>query len=142
MSGFEEGWRKFEAEAGPLLAEELSRQSPVDTGALSESMDWEVQQDALTVGSRGERAPVARYVTRGTHGPYDIFPVYAKFLHFVGSDGDDVYTQHVVHPGIAANPFHISAWEAQLETVIGLFRERVGHAASLEYLNPWKDRVI
>jgi hypothetical protein len=142
VSGFDDGWAQFEAEAGPLLADELAQQSPVVTGQLRDSMTSEDQSGVLTVGSRDDRGPIARYVTRGTHGPYDIYPVYARALHFIGSDGGDVFTQHVVHPGIAANPFHTVAWETRRDEVINLFRERVGHAVTLSVLNPWKNRVI
>src|SRR5258708_39080534 len=78
---FEDGWHQVEAEAGQLLADELSQQSPVVTGDLAASMTWEDQDERLTVGSRDSRGPIAKYVTRGTSGPYDIYPVNAKALH-------------------------------------------------------------
>ncbi len=145
--GFNEGWQAFEEQVGPLLTDELARQAPVSDspndpapGTLRDSMVWEDQEQTLTVGSRDPRGPIAAYVTRGT-APHPIDPVNATFLHFIGSDGTEVFTRHVDHPGTAPNPFHIAAWEAQRDVVLERFRTVVGHD-TLSYLNPWRNRII
>jgi hypothetical protein len=147
VASFDELWTELETEIGPLLTDELSQQSPVgdpdldpDSGTLSQSMKWEDQEGVLTVGSQDPRGPIAAFVTRGTQ-PHEIVPVYAKSLHFfVG--GDEVFTQHVDHPGTVANPFHIVGWEARRAEVCQLFRERMGHGVSMSYLNPWRNQTL
>lgn len=147
MGAFEDAWLQFEQIAGPTLSDELSRQAPVgdpendpDVGTLAESMVWEDQEGLLTVGSRDSRGPIAAYVTRGTSA-HPIDPVYADSLHFyVG--GDEVFTQHVEHPGTVANPFHVDAFEAQREDIHQLFREMVGGGVTLSYLNPWRNQTL
>lgn len=138
---FDEGWAEFEAEAGPILAAELSTQAPVVTGTLAGSMTWEDQVGVLTAGSRDPRGPIAAYVTRGTR-PHPIDAVNAQFLHFIGRDGGDVFTKHVDHPGTAPNPFHIAAWEARRDQLLELGRVRLGHGVALQYLNPWRNRTL
>jgi hypothetical protein len=147
MGAFEDLWTEMENEVGPLLADELSQQSPVgdpetdlDSGTLSQSMRWEDQEGVLTIGSQDPRGPIAAYVTRGTR-PHEIFPVFAKSLHFF-VDGDEVFTQHVDHPGTFANPFHITGWEARRDEVQQIFKERLGHGVTMSYLNPWRNRTL
>jgi hypothetical protein len=147
LADFDALWAELESEVGPLLADELSQQSPVgdpdtdlDSGTLSQSMKWEDQEGTLTIGSADPRGPIAAYVTRGTV-PHEIVPVYANFLHFfVG--GEEVFTQHVDHPGTTANPFHIVAWEARRDEVHQLFRDKVGGGVVLSYLNPWRNQIL
>jgi hypothetical protein len=144
VSDFDSLWNDFEQQAGPILVESLTNAAPVSDdendpapGTLAASMEWRDQDGVLTAGSSDPRGPIATYVTKGTQGFYDITPVSASALHFfVG--GEEVFTQHVSHPGIAANPFHIRAWEDQREAVVAQFRDTVGHGAVLSYLNPNK----
>jgi hypothetical protein len=147
MTAFDSLWTELENEVGPLLSDELSQQAPVgdpdtdlDSGTLSQSMKWEDQDGVLTIGSQDPRGPIAAYVTRGTQ-PHEIVPVFANALHFfVG--GDEVFTQHVDHPGTTANPFHIAGWEARRDEVQQMFMERMGHGVTMTYLNPWRNRTL
>lgn len=47
-------------------------------------------------------APHARFIERGTQGPYVIVPRRKKVLRFELQDGTVVFTRRVVHPGIRA----------------------------------------
>ena len=148
MSTFDDAWSDFEWQAGPLLVDEMSEQAPIgdpmfdpDSGTLADSMDWDDDNGTLLVLSRDPRGPIAAYVTRGT-APHEIVPVNANSLHWYGPGGEDVFAQHVDHPGTSANPFHITAWENKREEVHQLFRERVGSGVTLSYLNPWRNRTL
>lgn len=141
MGAFEDAWNEFEGTVGPVLQQALSDKAPVVTGQLSESMTWEDQEGVLTAGSKDDRGPIAAYVTRGT-APHPIEPVNAEFLHFFASDGTEVFTKHVDHPGTSANPFHVDAWESVRDEVLAEFRTIVGDGVTLAYLNPWRDRTI
>ncbi len=144
--GFEDGWSAFEQQVGPLLTDELSQDAPISDsetdpapGTLANSMEWQDQDGTLTVGSSDPRGPIAAYVTRGT-APHEIVPVAANALHFfVG--GDEVFTRHVDHPGTSPNPFHITAWENQRDTVMQMFHDTVG-ASVLSMLNPWRNATL
>lgn len=146
--GFDEVWAEFESQAGPLLVDEMVEQCPVGDpdndpapGTLANSIDWDDSYQTLLIQSRDPRGPIAAYVTRGTR-PHEIAPVYASALHFIGSGGEDVFTQHVNHPGTDPNPFHITAWENKRTEVQQLFREIVGSGLTLTYLNPWRNKTI
>lgn len=141
MAAFDDAWAAFESQAGPILADALSGAAPVVTGELAASMDWRDQTGVLTAGSNDARGPIAAYVTRGTR-PHPIEPVNARFLHFIASDGTEVYTTHVDHPGTSPNPFHVTAWQASAPTVVDLFRRKMGSGLTLAYLNPWRNRQI
>jgi hypothetical protein len=141
MSAFDDAWADFEATAGPILKDEVSNEAPVVTGALAESMDWTDRDGTLVVRSSDSRGPIAAYVARGTK-PHDIYPVHANALHFFASNGDEVFTQHVSHPGTVANPFHITAWENVRSETNRLFHEKVAGGVQLAYLNPWRNRTL
>lgn len=141
MSAFDDAWSAFEDEAGPVLEQALSDAAPVVTGTLAGSMDWQDQSGTLTVGSRDPRGPIAAYVTRGTR-QHEIYPVYADALHFIASDGAEVFTQHVHHPGTSANQFHITAWESVRDEVLGTAKQVLGHGVTVALLNPWRNRTL
>ena len=145
MSSFDDAWAEFEQEAGPILSDELSLEAPVGdddmAGTLADSMEWKDQDGTLTAGSSDPRGPIAAYVTRGTR-EHDIYPVYANALHFFASSGDEVFTQHVHHPGTVANPFHVTAWENVRPDIQQMFRDTVGAGVTLSYLNPWRNRTL
>jgi hypothetical protein len=148
MSYFDDAWDEFEKSAGPLIVDEVVSLTPVgdpffdpDSGTLAESMDWDDRDGTLVIQSRDPRGPIAAYVTRGT-SPHDIYPVHANALHFFTQEGDEVYTQHVSHPGTIANPFHVTAWENVRSEVQQMFRDMVGEGVVLSYLNPWRNRVL
>ncbi len=148
-AAFSDAWATFQQEAGPLLADELSALAPVGdpfldagSGTLSRSMEWRPDDESgdLTVGSSDPRGPILAYVARGTR-PHEIVPVNAGALHFFAG-GNEVFAQHVNHPGTTANPFHITAWENKRQEVRSMFLETVGKGVVLSYLNPWRDRNI
>ena len=142
MGEFEDKWADFIEEVGPQLVDEMSAQSPVDTGTLAASHGYRQGEDgSLEVFSDDPDGPIAAYVIRGTK-PHPIEPVTAQALHFFASDGTEVFTQHVDHPGTAPNPFNQAAWEAQRDDVVKKFGQTVGKGYALALLNPWRNRSI
>lgn len=129
-------WSEFELEVGPVLAQEMGMQSPVVTGQLADSQSWRDDNGALEIVSTDNRGPVARWVIRGTR-PHSIDPVRARALHWIGSDGRDVFARHVDHPGTAPNPYNIRAWETQRNYALATFGRIVGAGYALAFLNPW-----
>lgn len=145
MSKFDELWAAFEQEVGPQLVDEMAVQSPVgdpttdpESGTLAASHDWTDENGELQVVSADPRGPIALYNLRGTQ-PHEIEPVVANALHFF-VDGNEVYTQHVDHPGTSANPYNQRAWEAQRDAVVQSFKDNVGKGLVLAYLNPYRKR--
>ena len=150
MPTFDELWATFKEEVGPQLVSEMSAQSPVGEppndpapGTLRDSHSYrDGDQERLEIISTDARGPIAKFVIRGTSGPYPIVPVRAEFLHFWGGDGSEVFTKHVMHPGISPNPFNQVAWENQRDDVVQQFKVTVGKGLALAYLNPWRNRKL
>jgi hypothetical protein len=140
-SAFLTSWKAFTEEVGPVLAQEMSAQSPVNTGQLANSQSWRDNQGTLEVISTDNRGPIAAYVIRGTR-PHSIDPVNARMLHWVGPSGENVFAHHVDHPGTLPNKYNVAAWEAQRLYVLRAFGRIVGRGYALSYLNPWRNRVI
>lgn len=137
-TNFDEQWQAFEQEAGPLLADEVSNQAPVETGWLANNQDWRDQEGVLQVYETDNRGPIPAYVIRGTM-PHPIDPVRAQMLHWVDREtGEDVFARHVDHPGTAPNPYNLRAWQAQRETLVRRFAQMCGRDMALAFLNPWR----
>jgi hypothetical protein len=141
MTAFDDAWSDFEQDTGPTLSDALSKEAPVDTGALAASMEWRDEDGTLTAGSSDSRGPIAAYVARGTR-PHEIYPVNATALHFFASNGDEVFTKHVHHPGTVANQFHVRAWESVRSEVTQRFHDKVAGGVQLSYLNPWRNKTL
>jgi hypothetical protein len=142
VSDFDSAWADFEKAVGPVLVEAMAAEAPRDTGFLAdESQGWVDVEGELQIVSTDDRGPIARYMLRGTR-PHDIYPVHASALHFFASDGTEVFTQHVSHPGTSPNPYNNRAWENVRDEVVGEFKERVGKRYVLSMLNPWRNRQL
>jgi hypothetical protein len=108
-------------EMGEYMAELARQYAPKDTGELQSSIE--------AVHSPGETrvvagAPHAAYVEFGTwshniinprSGTYEIRPKNAKALKFTASDGREVFTKVVHHPGIPAQQYMARALQETVE---------------------------
>lgn len=66
-----------------------------DTGNMRESFDYAINGDTVRIGTQVE---YASYHEEGT-GPYDIYPVRARALAFMGAGGM-IFAKVVHHPGL------------------------------------------
>ncbi len=67
---------------------------------------------------------------KGGTGPFDIVPVAAKALKFIGSDGNVVFAKRVHHPGIPSKPFMAPALEARTPAILAGIEEAIGEVLS------------
>lgn len=122
-------WDNFAAaaadEVGQYVLDVLQDEAPVDSGQMRDSMDYR-----FTTSSDGLRIEwyspetYAMYVLKGTP-PHDIVPRTASVLHFIASSGEEVFTQHVSHPGTQPNPFNARAWDLARDVVVATLGELV-----------------
>lgn len=103
-------------EVGPDLLEDLKDATPKDTGmmAAKERYDRTTGGYSITMNFTAHSS-YARYPWKGTQ-PHRIYPVAAKYLHFMGTGGGHVFVgprgtvapgkkNWVNHPGNRPNPF-------------------------------------
>lgn len=124
--------RKFSDTAGPLIRTALKVESPVGDGPrrgrLRDSIRYErpIATPDNLVMSFNAYTPYARYVLDGTK-EHDIYPKAARYLHFTGRGGGDVFvgprgsSAHVHHPGTKPNPFNKKAMDRVRPEVQRLF---------------------
>lgn len=100
---------------------DISRNSPVRTGALQEAFTQEVAQGGSRIVARiSNPRPYAEYVTEGTR-PHTITAVNRKALSFYWpAVSARVAFKSVNHPGTAPNPF----WKDGLEVWPDNIREQ------------------
>lgn len=76
----------------------------------NESITTKIYSDTKVVSLSGNEYLLGFLLENGT-APHTIYPVNAKFLHFL-IDGKDVYAKKVEHPGFVAMPHFIPALNA------------------------------
>ncbi|MFI7113959.1 HK97 gp10 family phage protein [Nonomuraea sp. NPDC050227] len=82
---------------------------PVDTGNLKNTIGQDFDDDGMGF----EAGPTANYgadVEYGTQ-PHEIRPRDAKALHWVDSEGQDMFRRRVWHPGTEPQPYMRPAFE-------------------------------
>jgi len=123
LSDVEANWRRLASagiyesiarlgnEADEVMLSSLQAETPVDTGKLRDDTHSVQRPLGRGVSYAYRTAPYADFVIFGTK-PHEIVPVSAKFLAFLGADGNMVFTNHVNHPGTAATDYPMRAWNA------------------------------
>lgn len=112
---------KWADTAGPIVRTALKAESPVGKGPRAGRMRDSIRYHRRTSGSSIQMVfnaytPYAKYVISGTKA-HEIYPVAARYLHFKGRGGGDVFVgprgsgAHVNHPGTKANPFNRRAMD-------------------------------
>jgi len=94
-SVFEQKKQAVLDEWGNILKQEMIIRCPRDTGNLVASIEKELKQGEVAVGTHG--APQAAFVEYGT-GRHIIKAKNVPYLHFM-VDGHEVWTEEVWHPG-------------------------------------------
>lgn len=104
--------KTWETEVAPLALAALKAEAPVDTegkkpGALRDSIKFEGVSGALgATMTFTSDVPYAKYVVKGTKGPYPIVPrPGGPGVLAWKRQGSWNYAMHVNHPGIEANNF-------------------------------------
>lgn len=135
-------WRN---RVGPLVLEAMKQEAPVykydddklsrghKVGELRESIKMDSSSGGVGKGIEmvfTTDVPYAKYVIKGTKGPYPITPVNALMLHW-NRGGEDVYRSQVSHPGIHANDFPKRAVD-KVQPLIG----RELEVTVAEYIKP------
>ena len=104
---------------------------------------------SINVNLKPGYAPSARafefgsgiHATRGTAGKYDITPINAPELVFMGTHdfaGKMIHTQIVHHPGVAPRPFLSTAVEYNRTAALDLLREAVGSSIRMTIQEAWR----
>jgi hypothetical protein len=78
------------------------------------------------VEGAGGPAWYGRIFEEGGTGPFDIVPVSAKALRFIGSDGEVHFAKIVHHPGLPSRPFMAPAQEHFRPIIYAGIQETVG----------------
>jgi HK97 gp10 family phage protein len=131
---------KWADEVGPAVRTALKANAPVGQGPRAGRLRDSIRYQRTTTGASvsitfNAYTPYARYVIEGTR-PHAIYPVAARYLHFKGRSGGDVFvgprgsSAHVNHPGTKANPFNRRAMQEMRPylqaTYTRIMREEIG----------------
>lgn len=109
-------------EVGPAVRAALKANAPVGQGPRAGRLRDSIRYHRNTTGSSvnvvfNAYTPYAKYVVEGTRA-HEIYPKAARYLHFKGRYGEDVFVgprgtpAHVNHRGTKANPFNRRAMQA------------------------------
>jgi hypothetical protein len=115
MPEFERRMKLFLEGVANDLSNELARAVPVDTGALKNSIHYEVLPDGQILIKMLE---YAKHVEYGT-APHIIRPVNAKALSWKPRGGERVFAQVVHHPGTDPQPFIRNTFRTKLRKILG-----------------------
>ncbi len=124
---------KWADTAGPAVRSALKAEAPVGTGPRAGRLRGAIRYHRNTTGSAvlltfNAYTPYAKYVIEGTSA-HAIYPVAARYLHFKGRGGQDVFVgprgsgAHVNHPGTKANPFNRKAMTAMRPVIQRMYTD-------------------
>jgi HK97 gp10 family phage protein len=124
---------KWADTAGPIVRTALKAEAPVGTGPRAGRLRDSIRYHRRTTGSSiqlvfNAYTPYAKYVIEGTRA-HAIYPKAARYLHFQGRGGGDVFVgprgsgAHVNHPGTKANPFNRKAMDEARPIVQRLYTQ-------------------
>ena len=100
-------------EAGFKVEEEAKKTAPVDSGYYRNNIGFDGKNKVI---ANADYSAALEYGTK----PHVIEPKTAKALHFK-SDGEDVFTKRVNHPGTKPNPVMRNAAHKVQKQIGGMF---------------------
>lgn len=96
--------RKLAPKNTGRYADSIKVSPTIKDGSIIETY---IYSDMKVISTQGKQWYLGQLLETGT-SPHLIYPVNAKYLHFL-IDGKDVYTKLVHHPGTIAQPHYLPA---------------------------------
>jgi Bacteriophage HK97-gp10, putative tail-component len=103
-------------QSSSFILSEMEARVPVRSGNLRDSLGVRVHTDRVEIGPDVLKAPYAAYVEYGT-APHEIKPKTRNGVLVFTVGGKKVVTKLVHHPGTAAQPYVMPAFEAWVDSL-------------------------